>query len=287
MTNYLKPYYELIKSSIVYLVVVTTAFGYYLSEGKINDYVNFGLTLISALLVCAGVCALNQVIEWRDDLKMERTKNRPIPRGAISPLLGYIFSFLLIFTGLYIMYFYISPLMALGGGVTSALYILVYTPLKKVTWLNTFIGAIPGALPPLGGWLAATGEITWGGLLLFLVLFLWQHPHFFIIAWLCKDDYVRGGFKMISNRELSGDGTFRQIIIYSLLLIISSLLLAGIDQLNWIYLSGALILGLWFLWQSIQVFQDRSIPSAKRFLKTTVFYLPGLFIVALVDMWTF
>ena len=131
MFKHIKPFYELTKSSIVYLVVITTAFGYYLGGGGSIEPLPFFWTLLSAGLVCAGVCGLNQVIEWKDDLKMKRTQSRPIPRGALTPWAGGIFSSFLTVLGLLMMYFFIAPFMALGGGVTGLLYLAVYTPLKK------------------------------------------------------------------------------------------------------------------------------------------------------------
>ena len=232
MFKRLKPFYELTKSSIVYLVLITTAFGYYLGEASRVISGHFFWTLFSTGLVCAGVCGLNQVIEWKDDLKMTRTKNRPIPRGDLTPPAGFFFSFLLAMLGLGLMYFLIAPLLALGGLVTAVLYLAIYTPLKKITYLNTLVGAVPGSLPPMGGWLAATGEIGLGGWLLFLLLFCWQHPHFYVIAWMCKEDYLAGGFKMLPSRKAGGRGTFAQIIIFSFLLVGASLLLARIESLG-------------------------------------------------------
>ena len=209
--NQIKPYYELTKSSIVYLVLVTTAFGYYLGGNAPVSVLHFFWTLFSTGLVCAGVCGLNQVIEWKDDLKMKRTQTRPIPRGAISPYSGFLFSFFLTLMGLLLMFYFIGPLMALGGVVTGLLYLTIYTPLKKITWLNTFVGAIPGSLPPVGGFLARTGEINLDAWLVFLLLFFWQHPHFYIIAWICKDDYALGGFKMLPNVTSTGKKHFYSI----------------------------------------------------------------------------
>lgn len=277
-----KPFYELTKSSIVYLVLVTTAFGYYLGSGEVISY-HFFWTLFSTALVCGGVCGLNQVIEWKDDIKMERTKIRPIPRGAISPKAGLFFSASLTITGLVIMFFLIAPLLAFGGLVTGVLYLFIYTPLKKITWLNTMVGAIPGSLPPMGGWLAAAGEIELGAWLLFLLLFFWQHPHFYIIAWMCQKDYLAGGFKMLPSVKPVQGYTFVQILVFSVLLVVASLMLIKIESLNTIYLVGAILLGFWFLAETLKIYRDRSTPSAKRFLRITVFYLPILFGFALLD----
>ncbi len=281
----IKLYYQLTKSSIVYLVLVTTAFGYYLAGNDSISISHFFWTLFSAGLVCAGVCGLNQVIEWKDDLKMKRTQNRPIPSGAISPYSGFLFSFSITLIGLLLMFHFIGPLMALGGVVTGLLYLAVYTPLKKITWLNTIVGAVPGSLPPVGGWLARTGEINLETWLIFLLLFFWQHPHFYIIAWICKDDYKLGGFKMLPNVTSTGKKTFTQLLVYSFLMVITSFFLVELEKLGIIYLLGTVLLGAWFLWQAIKVFKNRTTDLSKHFLKVTVLYLPLLFLIALLDVW--
>ena len=286
MSVQLSFFYQLIKSRIVYLVLVTTAAGFYLgyeNQATIFNWKRFLLTLLAAGLSCAGVCALNQVIEWKKDLKMKRTAERPIPSGKISPFAGGVFSLGLTFAGCFIMYVEIDWFMALGAAVTGFLYLAVYTPLKKVTWLNTVVGAIPGALPPVGGWYAVSGNLELPAWSLFLILFIWQHPHFYIIAWRFREDYALGDFKMLPVVERSGKQTFFQIRLFSLLLLPASMVPIGMGLVGKGYLSISLLLNAWFIYNAFRMSKIKTEAMSIRFLKVTVFYLPLLLLGMLAD----
>ncbi|MCA9408721.1 MAG: protoheme IX farnesyltransferase, partial [Candidatus Omnitrophica bacterium] len=168
--------------------------------------------------------------------------------------------------------------------LTSFLYIMVYTPMKRVSWLNTTVGSIPGALPPLGGWAASTGSLSFEAGILFLILFIWQHPHFYAIAWMFKEDYKRGGFKMLPCIEEDGKRTFKQIMIYSLILIPVSLIPVFIGMSGKFYFFGVLLAGIFLLQSSLIFIRSHSNLDARNLLKTTVYYLPVLLLLIVVDV---
>ena len=214
---------------------------------------------------------------------MNRTRQRPIPSGAISPAEALSFGLVLVLLGVTLLAWRVNLLTGFLSLMTVFLYVLVYTPLKRVTWLNTFVGAIPGALPPVGGWAAATGSLDIGAWVLFLILFIWQHPHFYAIAWMYRDDYARGGFKMLPVVEPDGASTFQQILLYSLLLIPISLFPTIIGMSGWIYGGGVLVMGIGMLLVGLSVASSRSNQDAKRLLKASVLYLPAFLVLILID----
>jgi protoheme IX farnesyltransferase len=167
--------------------------------------------------------------------------------------------------------------------LTVFLYVLVYTPLKRVTWWNTVIGAIPGALPPMGGWAAATGSLDLGAWVLFLILFVWQHPHFYAIAWMYREDYKRGGFKMLPVVEPDGRSTFRQVIWFSVVLVPVSLLPGFLGMAGAVYTWGMAVLSLGMLWYGVVLARTHSVQDARVLLKVSVIYLPLFFILILGD----
>ena len=208
-------YCELAKSRILVLILVVTAIGYFLgARGQIDSELLVVL-LLGTALTCGGSAVLNQYIERDTDRLMERTRRRPLPRGSVSPASALAYGITLVLCGVVSLSVGVSMLTGFLALLTAFLYVLVYTPLKRVTWWNTFVGAIPGALPPLGGWAAATGSLELGAWVLFLILFVWQHPHFYSIAWLHREDYRRGGLQMLSVVDSDGTRTFRQILLYS------------------------------------------------------------------------
>ena len=280
----LNAYIELAKPSILMLVLVTTTLGYYLGGKGIESWDTLMSLLLGAGLVCAGSGALNNYLERDSDCKMLRTKNRPIPSGMITPANALGFSLLLILSGIIILYIKINLLTAFLSLLTAFLYILVYTPMKKISWLNTTIGAIPGAIPPLGGWSAATGNLSIEAWILFLILFVWQHPHFYAIAWMYREDYKKGGFKMLPVMEPDGISTFQQIFWYSIILIPISLLPTVIGLSGWIYFVGALLAGLGLFRVSQSLIKTHSQHDAHRLLKATVFYLPVLLALIILDV---
>ena len=276
-------YLELTKPRITMLVLVTTALGFYLGGEGIHSWSLFLFLLLGAGLVCAGSSALNHYLEREFDSKMLRTRNRPIPSGIISPNDALTFGIILILAGLVILYVKVNILTSFLSLLTTFLYIMVYTPMKRVSWLNTTIGAVPGAIPPLGGWAAATGHLDFHAGMLFLILFVWQHPHFYAIAWMCKDDYKRGGFQMLPVVDPDGRRTLKQILIYSIALIPVSLIPTWLGVSGKIYFLGALAAGVYVLRMSYEFIRSQTMLTAKNLLKATVIYLPVLFILIIID----
>ena len=190
-------YFELTKPSITFLILISTALGYFLGGNGIDDNIRFILTIVGSCLVSSGAGALNHFAEMESDWLMDRTKKRPIPTGMIEPDHARLFGVFLTLVGAGLLYLHVNPLTCVLALTTTLLYLFVYTPLKKLTWLNTSIGAIPGSIPPLGGWVAASGTLDPEAWILFAILFLWQHPHFYAIALMYKDDYARANLKML------------------------------------------------------------------------------------------
>ena len=276
-------YFELLKPNIMSLVLVTTVLGYYLGGDGINSWFNLVLTLIGTALTSGGSGALNHYLERDTDALMERTKNRPIPAGIISPINALMFGILLVLCGSTLLVWKINTLTGFLSILTAFLYILVYTPMKKITWLNTSVGSIPGAIPPLGGWAAATGHLDFGAWVLFFIMFLWQHPHFFAIAWMCQKDYAKAGFKMLPVMEKDGTRTVRQIFWHLTLLIPVSMFLYIIGDSGWIYAIGVFTLSLIFSISAVPLAFRRTNKNAKLILKASVLYLPALLILIIID----
>ena len=189
--NQFSAFVELTKPRITFLILVSTALGYYLGNQNEMDINLFALTMIGTFLLSGGAGTINHFVEKDLDKLMDRTQARPIPAGIISSKNALIFGLCLSIIGLIILIIFVNQLTAALGLITVLLYIFVYTPLKKITWLNTTIGAIPGAMPALGGWAASANELNPNAWILFSILFLWQHPHFYAIALMCKEDYKK------------------------------------------------------------------------------------------------
>ena len=279
-------YYELTKPSITFMILVSTALGYFMGGNGISNYQHFILTLLGSCLISSGSGALNHFAEAESDKIMYRTNLRPIPAGIILPENAMIFGISLIFIGSGILYFFINTLTCVLALITALMYLFIYTPLKKLTWLNTPVGAIPGAIPPIGGWVAATGSLDPEAWILFAILFLWQHPHFYAIALMFKDDYKKAGLKMLPVVEPNGSRTNRQIIWHALLLIPVSVMPVYINLLGLIYFWAALILGIGYLLSGFILAKQYSVNNARLVLKVSVFYLPILFLTIMVDKLT-
>ena len=275
-------YVELSKPRILMLVLVTATIGYYAGGHGFNDLWKLLMLLLGTALTSGGSGALNHYIERDVDQKMHRTRNRPLPSGNVSPLGVLNYGIVLVLTGTLLLVWQVNLLTAFLALLTAFLYVLVYTPMKRITWLNTLIGAIPGALPPMGCWAASTGDLGPGAWVLFAILFIWQQPHFYAIAWMFRDDYARGGFKMLPVVEPDGRSTFRQILFFSTILIPVSLVPTMLGITGNFYAVGAFALGVWMLATGIVLTRSASYADARRVLKTSVIYLPlllGLFVM--------
>jgi len=265
------------------MVVLMTAAGFFLGAKTIDPLGVFLMTLLGTALSSGGAAALNNYLERDSDLRMNRTKTRPIPAGIVTPGEALSFGLTMVLLGVALLAWQVNLLTGFLSLLTSFLYVLVYTPLKRVTWWNTVIGAIPGALPPMGGWAAATGELGIGAWIVFFILFVWQHPHFYAIAWMYKEDYARGGFKMLPVVYPDGKRTFRQIIGFSLLLLPVSLLPFYYDMAGGVYAAGIFVLGLGMLWLGIKLRRTHSVQDARVLLQASVIYLPLFFALILCD----
>lgn len=274
---------ELAKPRIVLMVLVTTVIGYYLAAGGMKDALRLALTLLGTGLAAAGSAVLNNYLERDIDLRMDRTRGRAIPAGVIEPAVALAYGVALVLAGVSLLAWRVNVLSAFLVLLTAFLYVLVYTPLKRLTWWNTPIGAIPGALPPMVGWAAASGTLQPGAWLLFAILFAWQHPHFYAIAWMHKDDYARAGFKMLSVVDATGRRLFRQSILYALALIGLSVMLAWYQVGGRFFLVGAILLGAAMLTPCLYFAERRTRADARRVLLTSVAYLPALLALIVID----
>jgi len=233
--------------------------------------------------MASGTAALNQWYEREGDLLMNRTKMRPLPSGRLIPHRAMWFGIALAVAGTLELGFGVNWLTSELCLATLFMYLFLYTPLKQKTWWSTTIGAFPGAMPPLIGFAGAANKLTPEAWVLGAILFLWQFPHFYAIAWMYREDYQRAGIKMLPVVEPDGKSTSRQIILYSLALIPISLLPKWMGMAGSLYLVGALALGLWFLYSGVQVSLDRTRAKARRVLLTSVVYLPVLYALMVLD----
>ena len=276
-------YVVLSKMRILVMQLVTFALGYLLAFQGESYPVKFIWGLVGTVLTAAGAGALNHVIEKEIDKKMERTKNRPLPAKKMGVMHAALYGLVMTLIGFVVLFLYVNPLTGLLSFATVALYLFFYTPMKKWSWFNTLAGAFPGAIPPLGGWAAATGELTSGAYIWFIILFVWQLPHFYAIAWMYKDDYKAGGLKMLSIMDPEGTRTARQISIQTFFLLFVSLFPFVFQQLGWLYVVGAIALWAWFMKAATIFYKDRSFDNARKVLRVSVMYLPFLLIMVVLD----
>lgn len=274
---------ELSKLNILSLVLVATFLGFYLGSNGEMEYNKLVITLLGTALTAAGSGSLNHYLERDADKKMDRTRNRPLPSGTLTPLFAVLYGMALVVIGSVTLAYFVNLLTGFLSLLTAFLYIVVYTPLKKITWLNTSIGSIPGAIPIIGGWTAASNSISPMALVLFGIMYLWQHPHFYAIAWLCKNDYAKANFKMLPVIEESGSRTMRQIFWHLLLMIPLSFLPVIQGNLGIIYLVGVTIITFIFFLSALPLAKDRSNKSALLLLKASVLYLPVLLFIIIID----
>jgi len=267
---------ELVKARLTALVLLTTLSGFYLASSGSMDWLLLFNTLFGTALLACGASVLNQYMERDLDALMSRTAKRPLPSGLIMPEKAFWFGVALSLLGVFYLMWKVNLLTCLLGALTLGLYICVYTPLKRLTVWNTLVGAIPGALPPLMGWTASTGSLGAGGWSLFLVLFLWQMPHFLAIAWMYQDQYDRAGYRMMPYADPKGTRTSRHALAYALLLLPISLAPVYFKTAGWVYGAAALILGLGFVWQSYRFYTVTDRSRARQLFFYSIIYLPLL-----------
>jgi protoheme IX farnesyltransferase len=267
---------ELVKARLTLLVLLTTAVGYYLgAPGPIRALGLFHAVFGTAL-AAAGAAALNQWWERRLDALMHRTRNRPIPAGRMTARDAIALGCLLSVAGVVYLAFSCNALSAILAGLTIAIYVFAYTPLKRVTTFNTLVGAIPGALPPAVGWVAASGHLEIGAWSLFAILFFWQMPHFFAIAWMYREDYARAGFEMISKDDKTGARSASQSVLFCFLLLFISGIPAFLKIVSSTYLVAELVLNGLFLFAAMRFLRTQATVDARRLFLTSIAYLPLL-----------
>ena len=285
----IKDYIALTKPRITWLILMSTGVGYFFGAQKgWQGWAGLHLltllhTIVGTGLIASGTAALNQWYERVADGKMRRTQARPLPSGRLDAGKALTFAIAISAVGFAELWFGANPLSALLGLFTLLTYLFVYTPLKQRSPHSTTIGSIPGAMPPLIGFAAASGTLTWDAWVLFAILFLWQFPHFYAIAWMYKEDYERAGIRMLPVVEPDGRSTARHILLYSIALIPISLMPKFFAMAGNVYLYGALALGLVFVYYGLRIRWDRTRQQARRVLLASVIYLPALFSLMLFD----
>jgi protoheme IX farnesyltransferase len=279
----MKDYLALTKPRITWLILMSTGVGYFFGTRAGWQWLTLLHTIIGTGLIASGTAALNQWYEREADAKMKRTQARPLPAGRLTSRKALVFALLISVAGFVELFVGVNALTGWLGLFTLASYLFIYTPLKQRSPHSTTIGAIPGAMPPLIGFAAASGTLTWDAWILFAILFVWQFPHFYAIAWMYREDYERAGIRMLPVVEPDGESTARRILLYSLALIPISLIPKFLSMTGNLYLFGALALGLFFLYAGVRVSFDRTRQRARAVLLASVVYLPVLYGLMMLD----
>jgi protoheme IX farnesyltransferase len=274
---------DLVKARLTLLVLLTTGVGFYLGErGPVDGLLMFH-ALLGTALVAAGAAALNQLLERDYDARMHRTAGRPLPSGRLQPATVAIFGGLCSVAGLIYLASLVNLLTSVLGAVTSISYLFIYTPLKRLSWVNTLVGAIPGALPPLMGWVAARNELNGEGWTLFAILAFWQIPHFMAIAWLYREDYARAGFVMLPNVDAEGTRTGFHAVGNTVALFVASLcpFLLGLN--GKLYLAVALLAGAAYAAYAVRFARQLTARRARQLFLVSIIYLPLLLLAMVCD----
>ncbi len=278
----LADFVELTKPNIVVFILATVTAGYYLGSSGALSVGTLVHALIGSALVAAGSNALNQLLEREIDARMRRTRTRPLPSGRLHTSESAVFAWVLGVLGVGYLLVFTNAVVALLAAATLGSYVFVYTPLKRLTSLSTLVGAVPGALPIVGGWAAATGEVPLESWVLFAILFLWQLPHFLALAWLYREDYARAGLRMLSVTD-GADATFRQALLYAVALLPVSLTLTVLGTTGLAYFVGAALLAVVLIAATAAVAADHSATKARRLFLVTIVYLPAMLALMVVD----
>ena len=286
----IKNLFMMMKPRIALLVIITSYLGYYLGLRYIGlimveqeSIIKFINLAIGVFLTSSSSAIFNQYFEVELDSKMSRTMSRPLPTKKINKNTALISAIFLAVFGLLYLYYLINPITAFIAFLTIFSYVFIYTPLKTRSKWNTIIGSFPGALPPVGGWTAATGEIQLPSLILFLILFCWQIPHFLSLAIIYKDDYKKAGFKMLPSISKNLDSTLFQIIFFTVALIVSSIGIYLLNLTSFVYMLGAVVLGIVFLLYSSNILFEQSNEQVRKLFIFSIIYLPLLMILIILD----
>ncbi len=274
---------DLVKMRLTTLVLMTTAVGFYLgSQSGLHLPLMIHALAGTGLLAC-GAAALNQLLEREHDARMRRTMTRPLPSGRMSPEMVLLFGGACSVTGILYLAFAVNLVTSVVGAVSLVSYLFLYTPLKRITWMNTLVGAVPGGLPPMMGWTAARGELAVEGWVLFAILAFWQIPHFMAIAWLYREEYEKAGFVMLPAVDADGSRTGSLAVSHAAALLVVSILPCVLGLAGVFYLGGALVLGTTFVACAV-VFRHRLSPvSARRLFLASIVYLPLNLILLVLD----
>jgi protoheme IX farnesyltransferase len=281
--NKIRDYLSLTKPRLLASVLFSAVLGFVLPQDSVITVLPLLYLLLGTALTGGGAHVLNQWMEQIPDSKMNRTKNRPLPMGRLSGNEALSFGIVISIAGITTLWLALNPLTAVIGALTLFSYILVYTPLKQRTVANTWFGAITGALPPVMGWTAARGQLDWEVLPIFALLYFWQLPHFFAIAWMYREDYHRGGFRMLSLFDETGRKTGVQMLLNAAILFIASLAIYMIGQGSMFYLLSAILLGLGFLAAITLFFRESSVDNARKVFLASIIYLPVLSTVLILE----
>ncbi len=288
----MRDYIALTKPRITWLILMSTGIGYFFGLPAASGWRGFlsrvpWLSLLYTIagtgLIASGTAALNQFFERDGDRRMRRTSDRPLPAGRLEEGPAFGFGVGLSVIGFAVLWLGVNLLAGLLGVFTLASYLFLYTPLKRRTWWSTTVGAIPGAMPPVIGYAAAAGVLNREALALAAILFVWQFPHFYAIAWMYKEDYAKAGILMLPVVDPDCRSTARQIVLFGIALIPVSLIPAAFGMSGAIYFAGALALGLWFLYSGVRVALDRTLVRARGVLMASVLYLPLIYGLMLLD----
>ena len=280
----MKEYIQLTKPRITWLILMSTGVGFFFGAASgAWSWWTLVHTMLGTGLIASGTAALNQWWEREADSRMERTRKRPLPSGSIGATGALAFGIALSAAGFADLWLGATPAAALLGLFTLSTYLFVYTPMKQRTPHSTTVGAIPGAMPPVIGYAAAGGGLDAQAATLFAILFLWQFPHFYSIAWLYREDYSRAGIKMLPVVDPSGERTVRQILFTSLLLIPVSVLPRYLGMTGNLYAAGAVLLSVTYFYYGIRISRDRTLYRARAVLLSSIVYLPLLYGLLLAD----
>jgi protoheme IX farnesyltransferase len=273
----------LTKPGLTAMSVCTAAGGAYLAGGSDPSYSRILSTVLGTFLVGGGAVALNQFLERAYDARMKRTERRPLPAGHVSPPTALLLGLALVSAGVLVLAATTNGLAALLAIITVVTYVALYTPLKRFSHFATAVGGVPGALPPVIGWVAVRGTITIEAYILFLLLYLWQMPHFLSLAWMYREDYARGGYRLLPVFDHSGVTTSRLVVVYTAALIPASILLTASGMMGSLFLYGGILAGVVFLVPSTQFIRDRSTVAARRVFLASLLYLPVILVLMVLD----
>ena len=276
-------YADLIKLRLSLLFVVTAGVGCIMASGPEIDWLLLLWTVIGTLSCAAAANAINQVVEVRRDAMMPRTQGRPLPSGQLSPVHGWIVAMVLGYAGVALLALLVNLFAAGLALLTLLLYVLAYTPLKPLSTLNTLVGAVVGAIPPLIGWVAVRGELGLGAWVLGAILFLWQLPHFLTLAWMYREQYASAGFRMLPSVKGGEEAVCQGSVMSAALLIPLSILIVSVRLSGVFYAVIATALGLWFTWKTIAFYRDRSRGNARAAFLASLLYLPLLLLAMVLD----